>query len=157
MFITAGKNQTIDFIDGIGIGATGLNPITDAEWDEWVREMDRAYSQGQVTRAIWQISPKQQPNVRQRGSLTAVQKKYDIPRQTKIVVISTESALARGAMTGITWLLGGKPPLRAYAVNDVERALTAIEREIGTFDRQKVIAAAAEACSAVGFTLRVPT
>ncbi len=115
--------------------ASGSRPIRDEGWTEYLEAAAQSVeSDGPFTGLlIW--TPIYGPSAPQRRQLTDdYGKRVRLDLQRRIVVIS-ESTIARGAMTAISWFTSGAK-FECYAAKDRDRAITWLALDI-PFDRKE--------------------
>lgn len=109
----------------------GRNPPRDESWSELLRASTQPQADGTraviTRRAILIYSLGGVPTPAQRSLLSKVQ----IPRGSAAppIVLVSDSPLARGVLTAVSWLVPGLRSLRTYALERRPAALQALELE----------------------------
>jgi hypothetical protein len=108
----------------LSVQTTSARPIVDAEWDQYIENCKAEFAEeGGLPVAVLQYSLVVFPSATQRRELESAQAAFGSYEDIKRVAIITDSALARGAMAAILWLLRLKTQVRGFSRRDVRGAL----------------------------------
>ena len=140
------KTQAFGRIGQLLIGATSARKMTDQGCHEMVEYIARQVALGFPTRFVLQYSPTQSPSAAQRRLFTEGAPSFS---NAELVIILTDSQLARGAVTAMTWLIRGKVKMRAYKPSEHQEALRVLAG-LTPFSMQEATALLTTVVAAVG-------
>lgn len=107
----------VESIDSAYLLVLGASNPPDAEWDQWVEYIATNIAPGSGPRVLV-VTEGGSPTAGQRAALSNV---TDQHRNASKVAVCTDSTMARGAITALSWFLPNA--YRAFSPADVDKAI----------------------------------
>jgi hypothetical protein len=118
-WISSGKNLGMHLVGDLLLQATSARNIPDSEWDEYIDEIDRLMRENTIPYSL-QYSLTQGPPARVRK---LIGKRLGDRMFPNFVLIS-DSAVVRGILTAISWLIPNpRTKVRAFSPGQEKNAL----------------------------------
>jgi hypothetical protein len=137
MPILATKNNefVINHDGDLMITVSPVEPWSDAIWREYLELIATYHERFGVQPGVLNFSPTQSPSATQRNILGTEFKDKTHVAELRRVVVLTDSALARGVLTALTWLLPNSRKMHqmAFKSTELDEALEWLAKDL-TFD-----------------------
>jgi hypothetical protein len=115
---TSGSEIVMGEVGQLCIIVSGRKPYSDATWDEYCKLCKELDVIGRNLRVVLNYSPIVGPSANQRRKFTSELAEEN--KHFKRVVLVSDSALVRGALTATTWLSNASLQMRAFSPKHTE-------------------------------------
>jgi hypothetical protein len=112
MWVSPRKTMSFTIVDRVGITVCAPGVFADDEWDAYGDAAEQVIREGTGMRTVLNLSPKHGPNAAQRRRL--VQRKGARFHEIVRIALISDSAMVRGAITAMQWLVGSPTQTKTY-------------------------------------------
>lgn len=120
VLVTTDRNQSVVRCGDVYLAATGLRPMSDESVEEFIAYTTEVDARLGAAKAGLQYSPEQSPNAHQRKRFATAQ---EVAVPYLRMALLTDSAIVRGSVTAIAWLIRSQTDLRAFKTTQWPKAL----------------------------------